>query len=289
MVPDLKKRCAETIAVIGRRTVLKPEIGLVLGSGLGALGDRIGNASGFVDPRDPSGPCVIPYRDLPHFPRSTAPGHRGNLVIGKFPRPGGKTVFCMQGRFHGYEGHTQAELTYPIRVMAAMGIRTLILTNAGGGLDPSFAPGDLMLIRDHINFTGLNPLTGPNEDGFGPRFPDMTAVYTPELAELAKRSAASLGMSLREGVYLGCTGPSFETPAEVRLFRSFGASAVGMSTVTEAVTARHCGMRVLALSCVTNMAAGMRDQPITAEEVNETAGRVGEQFIRLVTEIIRGI
>jgi purine-nucleoside phosphorylase len=280
---------AETIAVIGRRTALKPEIGLVLGSGFGGLGDRIGRIDGSADPRDPAGPCVIPYGELPHFPRSTAPGHRGNLVIGKVPRPEGKTVFCMQGRFHYYEGYSMAELTYPVRVMAALGIRTLILTNAAGGLDPSFTPGDLMLVTDHINFTGNNPLIGPNAEDFGPRFPDMSKIYTPELGALAKRTAAALRIPLREGVYLGCGGPSFETPAEIRLFRSFGAGAVGMSTVPEAIVARHCGMRVLALSCVTNLGAGMQDQPLSAEEVTETAGRVEERFTRLVMEIIKNI
>jgi purine-nucleoside phosphorylase len=283
VVPDLKERVAETVAAIGRRTALKPEIGLVLGSGLGGLGDGIGRTGG------PADPCVIPYGELPHFLRSTAPGHRGNLIIGKAPYPDGKTVFCMQGRFHYYEGCSMAEVTYPVRVMAALGIRTLILTNACGGLDPSFAPGDLMLVTDHINFTGNNPLIGPNAEDFGPRFPDMSKIYTPELGALAKRCAAALGIPLREGVYLGYSGPSFETPAEIRLFRSFGAGAVGMSTVPEAIVARHCGMRVLALSCVTNLGAGMLDQPLTAEEVTETAGRVEEGFTRLIMEIIKNI
>jgi purine-nucleoside phosphorylase len=289
MTLDMQKKIAETIAVIKRRTVLKPEIGLVLGSGLGGLGDEIGKAGGSVDSGDPAGPCTIPYGELPHFPQSTAPGHRGNLIIGKVPQSGGKTVFCMQGRFHYYEGHSLGEITYPVRVMAALGIRTLILTNAAGGLNPSFTPGDLMLVTDHINFTGNNPLIGPNADDFGPRFPDMSKVYTPELAETAKRTAAALGISLCEGVYLGYSGPSFETPAEIRLFQSFGASAVGMSTVAEAIVARHCGMRILALSCITNLAAGILDKPITAEEVTETAGRAEEQFTRLVKEIIKNI
>ena len=289
MVHDVKKKTAETIAAIGRRTALKPEIGLILGSGLGGLGDGIGKIDGPADSRDPAGPCVIPYGELPHFPRSTAPGHRGNLIIGRAPYSGGKTVFCMQGRFHYYEGYSMAEVTYPVRVMAALGIRTLILTNACGGLDPSFSPGDLMLVTDHINFTGNNPLIGPNAEDFGPRFPDMSRIYTPELGALAKRSAAALGIPLREGVYLGYSGPSFETPAEIRLFRSFGAGAVGMSTVPEAIVARHCGMRVLALSCVTNLGAGMVDQPLSAEEVTETAGRVEERFTRLVMEILKNI
>jgi purine-nucleoside phosphorylase len=285
----LKEKTAETIAAIGRWTALRPEIGLVLGSGLGGLGDGIGKIDGSVDPRDPAGPCTIPYGELPHFPRSTAPGHKGNLIIGRAPRPEGKAVFCMQGRFHYYEGYSMAEITYPVRVMAALGIRTLILTNACGGLDPSFVPGDLMLVTDHINFTGNNPLIGPNAEDFGPRFPDMSKIYTPELCALAKRCAAALGIPLREGVYLGYSGPSFETPAEIRVFRSFGAGAVGMSTVPEAIVARHCGMRVLALSCVTNLGAGMLDQPLSAEEVTETAGRAEERFTRLIMEIIKNI
>jgi purine-nucleoside phosphorylase len=286
---ELKERVAETVALIRGRTVLEPEIGLVLGSGLGGLGDEIGRAGSPADPRDPRGSCTIPYGELPHFPRSTAPGHRGNLIIGKVPPSGGKTVFCMQGRFHYYEGYSMGEITYPVRVMAALGIRTLILTNAAGGLDPSFTPGDLMLITDHINFTGNNPLIGPNAEDFGPRFPDMSRIYSPELAETAKRAAAALGMPLREGVYLGYSGPSFETPAEIRVFQSFGARAVGMSTVAEAIVARHCGMRVLALSCITNLAAGILDKALSAEEVTETAGRAGEGFARLVREIIKNI
>ncbi|MDR0669651.1 MAG: purine-nucleoside phosphorylase [Treponema sp.] len=286
---DIKEKTAETIAAIRGRTALEPEIGLILGSGLGALGDQIGKTDGSADPRDSAGPCVIPYGELPHFPKSTAPGHRGNLVIGRVPRAGGKVVFCMQGRFHYYEGYSMGEIVYPVRVMAALGIKTLILTNAAGGLDPSFTPGDLMLITDHINFTGNNPLIGPNAEDFGPRFPDMSKVYTPDLAETARRTAAALAIPLREGVYVGYSGPSFETPAEIRVFQLFGASAVGMSTVAEAIAARHCGMKILALSCITNLAAGLLDKPITAEEVTETAGRAGERFTRLMTEILKNI
>jgi purine-nucleoside phosphorylase len=289
MASGLKEKTEETIAAIGRWTSFKPEIGLVLGSGLGGLGDEIGKIDDRTELLSLAGPCFIPYEKLPHFPRSTAPGHAGNLVIGKGGRPGGKAVFCMQGRFHAYEGYSMAEITYPVRVMAALGIKTLILTNASGGLDPSFSPGDLMLVTDHINFMGANPLTGPNEEDFGPRFPDMSAAYTPELGDLARRCAAALGIPLREGVYLGCGGPSFETPAEIRAFRSFGAAAVGMSTVPEAIAARHCGMEVLALSCVTNLGAGMGDSPPGAEEVTETAGRAAERFTRLIMEIIKNL
>jgi purine-nucleoside phosphorylase len=218
--------------------------------------------------------------------KSTAPGHEGRLILG---RCAGKPVLCMQGRFHYYEGYSQRDITYPVRVMAKLGIKTLILTNACGGLNREFHPGDIMLISDHINFTGMNPLIGPNEDEFGPRFPDMSRIYTPELRKLCRESAVDMGMELREGVYLGYSGPSFETPAEIRLFQNWGADAVGMSTVAEAIVARHCGLKILALSCVTNMAAGILDQPITAEEVIEAANAAGERFRRLLTEVVKRI
>ncbi|GHU78473.1 purine nucleoside phosphorylase [Spirochaetia bacterium] len=271
MPGDLLKRTDETIRYIRLKTGLEPEIGLVLGSGLGALGDRLED------------PCIIPYEELPHFLKSTAPGHKGRLIIGGLK---GKTVLCMQGRFHYYEGYTMPQITYPVRMMAKLGIKTLLLTNACGGLKRDFSPGDLMLITDHINFMGMNPLIGPNEDDFGPRFQDMTTAYTPALAALARKTAAELGIPLQEGVYLGYSGPSFETPAEIRLFQSFGASAVGMSTVPEAIVARQSGLKLLAISCVTNLAAGILDQPISGEEVIEAANRAGEKFIRLLTEII---
>ncbi|GHU87546.1 purine nucleoside phosphorylase [Spirochaetia bacterium] len=271
MPGDLLKRTDETIRYIRLKTGLEPDIGLVLGSGLGALGDRLED------------PCIIPYEELPHFLKSTAPGHKGRLIIGGLK---GKTVLCMQGRFHYYEGYTMPQITYPVRMMAKLGIKTLLLTNACGGLKREFSPGDLMLITDHINFMGMNPLIGPNEDDFGPRFQDMTTAYTPALAALARKTATDLGIPLREGVYLGYSGPSFETPAEIRLFQSFGASAVGMSTVPEAIIARQSGLNLLAISCVTNLAAGILDQPISGEEVIEAANRAGEKFIRLLTEII---
>jgi purine-nucleoside phosphorylase len=264
----------ETAASIRGRTRLKPEIGLVLGSGLGPLGEQLEDQ------------VVIPYGDIPHFVKSTAPDHKGRLIIGRLA---GKTVFCMQGRFHYYEGYSMAEITYPVRVMNMLGIKTLILTNACGGLNREFSPGDLLLITDHINFMGTNPLIGPNAEGFGPRFPDMSKAYTPELADHARSAAKDLGIALREGVYLGYSGPSFETPAEIRLFQSFGASAVGMSTVPEAIVARHCGMKILALSCITNLAAGILDRIITSEEVTEAAGKAAEKFGRLLAETIRRI
>ena len=264
----------ETADFILSKTALRPQLGIVLGSGLGALGDRLEDA------------CAIPYREIPHFVSSTAPGHKGQVVIGKL---GGKPLLCMQGRFHYYEGYSVRQITYPIRVMKKMGIETLILTNACGGLNPEFAAGDLMAITDHINFTGQNPLIGPNLEQFGVRFPDMTRTYSRELIALAKQVAAEEGIALREGVYIGYSGPSFETPAEIKVFQMMGASAVGMSTVPEAIVASHCKMRLLALSCVTNQAAGILDVPLTAEEVIEVAGRVGEKFLGLITGIIERI
>ena len=271
---ELQKKVLESIEFIQSRTALKPEIGLVLGSGLGGLGERLRDA------------CSIPYEAIPHFARSTAPGHAGRLLVGRL---GAKTALCMQGRFHCYEGHPMAELVYPVRVMSKLGIRTLVLTNAAGGMNRDWKPGDLMLITDHINYMGANPLTGPNAEGFGPRFPDMTTAYTPALLYLARKTAADLGIQLREGVYLGYMGPSFETPAEIRLFQSWGAGACGMSTVPEVIAARHCGLNVLAISCITNLAAGILNKPLSSDEVNETAALAGARFSKLLMEIIARI
>ena len=267
----LNRHTEETVAYIRSKTDLTPEIGLVLGSGLGALGDSLEDA------------CAIPYEDIPHFVKSTAPGHKGRIIIGRLH---GKPVLCMQGRFHYYEGYTMQQITYPIRVMSRMGIQTLVITNACGGLNPTFTPGDLMVITDHINFMGSNPLIGPNEDEFGPRFNDMTHTYTKELVSLAMQTAAKLQIPLRQGTYVSYSGPSFETPAEIRMFQMMGGSAVGMSTVPEAIVARHCGMRILAISCITNLAAGILDVPLSGEEVIEVAGRVGHTFQRLISEIV---
>jgi purine-nucleoside phosphorylase len=264
----------ETADFILSKTKLKPELGIVLGSGLGALGEKLEEA------------CFIPYSEIPHFVSSTAPGHKGRVIIGKL---GGKMLFCMQGRVHYYEGYTMRQITYPVRIMKKIGIQTLILTNSCGGLNPEFAPGDLMVITDHINFMGQNPLIGPNEEQFGVRFPDMTKAYSRDLISLAKQTAAEKGIQLREGVYIAYSGPSFETPAEIRLFQQFGGSAVGMSTVPEAIVASHCKMKLLALSCVTNLAAGILDVPLSGEEVIEVAGKAGEKFTLLLTEIIKRI
>jgi purine-nucleoside phosphorylase len=264
----------ETVSFIRSKTGLRPTIGVVLGSGLGAFGEMLDEA------------CVIPYGEVPHFAVSTAPGHSGRLIIGTMA---GKTLLCMQGRFHYYEGYAMQQVTYPVRVMKALGIETLILTNSSGGLEPGFGAGDLMLITDHINNMGVNPLIGSNEDSFGARFPDMTMAYSKELKQIARDAAKVRGIDLREGVYVAFTGPSYETPAEIRLWQKLGASAVGMSTVPEAIIASHSGLKLLALSCITNLAAGILDVPLTGEEVIEAANMAGAKFTGLLSEIIARI
>jgi purine-nucleoside phosphorylase len=250
-----------------------PDIAVVLGSGLGGFAGRLADAA------------TIPYADIPRFARSTAPGHKGNLIVGKIA--GGPRVICMQGRFHMYEGYAAPEATRHVRVLRELGVSRLILTNASGGLNPAWSAGDLMLIEDHINFTGQNPLTGPNFSEYGPRFPDMSFAYDPGLRETVRRAAGSLSIPLREGVYVGFLGPSFETPAEIRMFQALGASAVGMSTVPEAIVANHCGMKVCGISCVTNLAAGILAQPLTSEEVLESAAKAGPLFEALLEETLR--
>lgn len=267
----LLQQVEETIAYIRSKTDQRPETAIVLGSGLGQLIEKMEIT------------CSIAYEELPHWKPCTAPGHEGRLLFGSL---GGKQIMCMQGRLHYYEGYSIAEVTYPIRVMARLGVQNLILSCAAGGIDLDFAPGDLMLITDHINFLGANPLFGPNEAEFGVRFNDMSYAYHPQLRQLALEAAAELGQPLRQGVYVATTGPSYETPAEIRMFRLLGASAVGMSTVPETIVANHCGMRVLGLSCITNMAAGVLDQPLTEEEVLTTGERSIAAFEALVAHII---
>ncbi|MDR0469566.1 MAG: purine-nucleoside phosphorylase [Peptococcaceae bacterium] len=264
----------DTVSFIRSKTAMQPIIGVVLGSGLGAFGEMLEEA------------CIIPYDEVPHFAVSTAPGHKGRLIIGKMA---GKTLLCMQGRFHYYEGYTMQQVTYPVRVMKALGIDTLILTNSSGGLNPDFQAGELMLITDHINNMGVNPLIGPNEDSFGTRFPDMTMAYSKELKQIARDAAIAEGVDLKEGVYVAFTGPSYETPAEIRMWQKLGASAVGMSTVPEAIVASHSRLKLLALSCVTNLAAGILDVPLTGEEVIEVANQTGKKFTGLLTEIVARI
>lgn len=233
----------------------KPTIGLVLGSGLGVLADEIEN------------PVIIPYHEIPGFTVSTVVGHKGQLVIGKLQ---GKQVVAMQGRFHYYEGHGLDAVVFPIRVMKMLGVETIIVTNAAGGINENYQPGNLMLIADHINMTFRNPLIGPNDEQLGARFPDMSEAYSKALRGLAKEVAAEQGIELQEGVYVGLLGPSYETPAEIRMLRILGGDAVGMSTVPEVIVAKHMKMNVLGISCISNMAAGILEQPLSHEEVMET-------------------
>lgn len=266
---SLAESAAQTIL---ERTTLRPRVGLVLGSGLGAFADSLAHAS------------RIPYADIPEFPRSTATGHAGRLAIGK---AGEIPVAAMQGRVHLYEGYSPQQVAFPIRVFERMGIRAVILTNAAGGITLEYRQGALVLIRDHINLQGTNPLVGSNEDRFGLRFPDMTHVYTKRYREIAQQEAAKkLGMTLQEGVYAAMLGPSYETPAEINFLRVIGADLVGMSTVNEVIVARQMGMKVLAISCVTNMAAGILDQPLTHEEVMQTGERVRGSFEALLRTVL---
>ncbi len=264
----------EAARYIGDRIGAPPETGLILGSGLNDLADEI------IDP------VILPYGEIPHFPRSTAPGHKGRLLLGKLE---GKQVIVMQGRFHYYEGYPMETVVFPVRVMRQLGVKRLIVTNAAGGVNTSFVPGDLMVIEDHIKMGGGHPLIGPNDSSFGPRFPDMSRVYTPRLAELARTAAAELGEDVKRGVYAFMTGPSFETPAEIRMLRTLGADAVGMSTVPEVIAAGHCGLEVLGISCISNMAAGILEQPITEDEVIEAGRMVREKFAALLRRILAGL
>jgi purine-nucleoside phosphorylase len=270
-VSGLFTRSREAAEHVLAKTALRPGVAVVLGSGLGPFADGL------------AGSTVIPYGDIPHFPRSTAIGHAGRLVVG---RVGPTAVAAMQGRVHAYEGYSAEEVGFPMRVLARMGVATVVLTNAAGGIDAGYKAGALVLLRDHINLTGRNPLVGPHDERLGVRFPDMSAVYGAAERAIAREEAERLGIPPREGVYAGVLGPSFETPAEIRYLRTIGADLVGMSTVLEAIAARQEGMRVLGLSCVTNLAAGILDQPITAEEVFETAERVMTQFVALLTAVL---
>jgi purine-nucleoside phosphorylase len=248
-----------------------PPVAVILGSGLGGFAARLTEATD------------VPYRDLPHWPAPTAIGHAGRVVAG---RAGGRAVLALSGRSHVYEGHALDTVTFATRVLGRAGVRTVIVTNAAGGINVRFATGALMVIDDHINLMGRNPLIGPNDDRLGPRFPDMSAVYAVRLREIAHAAAAAIGLALEHGVYLAVTGPSYETPAEIRAFRTLGADAVGMSTVPEAIVARHMGMDVLGLSCISNMAAGIEAVTLRAEDVIETTTRVQGDVIRLLEAIL---
>ncbi|MDA3128617.1 purine-nucleoside phosphorylase [Aliibacillus thermotolerans] len=261
----------EMLHMVRRYIHEKPTIGLILGSGLGEFAEQMENKR------------TVPYEEIPHFPVSTVSGHSGQLICGEVE---GATILAMQGRFHYYEGYSMEEVILPVRLMKKLGVRTLIVTNAAGIVAKSFSPGDLMLMTDHLNFMGNNPLIGPNDDRIGPRFPDLSSAYSPILQQLAREAAKDVAIPLKEGVYAGVTGPSYETPAEIRMLRSLGAHAVGMSTVPEVIAAVHQGMDVLGISCLTNMAAGLTDEPLDHEQVITTAERVKIDFMKLMKKIV---
>jgi len=268
----LVERLDEAANWIRKRARAAPRVGLVLGSGLGVFADRLKNR------------LAIPYEEIPHFPvPSGVVGHAGELVLGDVERT---PVVVLSGRVHFYEGRPMNDVVFPARVLARLGVGAVVLTNAAGGVRRTFKPGDLMLMTDHINAFGTNPLIGPNEGSLGPRFPDMSKVYDPDLRRLAKATARSLRIPLREGVYLGNSGPSYETPAEIRASRAIGADAVGMSTVPEAIALRHAGVRVVGISTITNMAAGILPKPLDHAEVLATTKRVGDRFVRLLTALV---
>lgn len=273
-MPKQQKRIRQAVKFVKKQIQEKPAIAIVLGSGLGALAETTEEG------------IAIPYQQIPDFPVSTVPGHAGRLVVGRLA---GRSVIMMQGRFHCYEGYSAQEVAFPIWVMSALGAHTLIVTNAAGAVNKDFRPGDLMLITDHINLLGQNPLIGSNLDRFGPRFPDMSTAYSPHLQRLARNNAQSLSFNLREGVYACGSGPSYETPAEIRMLRTLGADAVGMSTVPEVIAAVHSGMSVVGVSCISNMAAGILEQPLNHEEVIETSSQVRELFIRFLLKLVEGI
>jgi purine-nucleoside phosphorylase len=268
--PEFSRASRAAKFILGK-TKLRPRIAIVLGSGLGGFADEFERA------------VNIPYAKIPHFPRSTAIGHAGRLVIGTV---GGVPVAGMQGRVHLYEGYSVKDVSFPVRVFARMGVRAVILTNAAGGLNTGYSQGCLVTLKDHMNLQGVNPLTGPNDDRFGVRFPDMSKAYDPQFRRFVAEEGKRLGLSQQEGVYAALAGPSYETPAEIRYLRGIGADLVGMSTVPEVIAARHSGIRVLGISCVTNAAAGILDQPLNHNEVLETAERVKGQFISLLKMII---
>ncbi|MBM7569763.1 purine-nucleoside phosphorylase [Aquibacillus albus] len=262
----------EAAAFVEKSISYQPSLGLILGSGLGVLAEQIEN------------PVKIPYKDIPYFPESTVQGHEGQLVIGELE---GQQVITMQGRFHFYEGYSMEQVTFPVRVMKQLGVEKLIVTNAAGGINESFEPGDLMIIRDHINNMGTNPLIGRNDEDLGPRFPDMSEAYDRQLIEHAKDCAQVLNLPVQEGVYVGNTGPSYETGAEIKMLRTLGGDVVGMSTVPEVIVANHTGLSVLGITCISNMAAGILDQPLSHDEVIETTTKVRENFLSFVKQIIR--
>jgi purine-nucleoside phosphorylase len=269
---DKVQECAA--AVRTRAKGLAPKAAVILGSGLGGFADALED------------PVVIPYQELPHFPRSSVPGHAGRMVLGTLE---GRPVVAMQGRVHFYEGYAPWQVSFPARVLCALKPHALVVTNAAGGINPAFAPGDLMAITDHLNLSGFNSLVGPNEDALGPRFPDLSHAYAPELLVLLERCAQAEQVALQRGVYVQLSGPSYETPAEIRMLRTVGADAVGMSTVPEVIAAAHMGVKVAGISCITNLAAGISPQPLSHAEVSETAERVKGVFTRLLKRFVVAI
>ncbi|WP_138207240.1 purine-nucleoside phosphorylase [Haloimpatiens lingqiaonensis] len=270
---DLSK-LMESVEYVKSKINAEPEIGIILGSGLGDIAEEVENK------------ITIKYSEVPNMPTSTVKGHAGQFVFGDL---NGKKVIMMQGRFHYYEGNPMWLLSLPVYIMKYLGVKNLIVTNAAGGVNTSFVPGDLMIITDHINFASNNPLIGKNDDEIGARFPDMSEAYNKALRNLAKETAKKLNIDVKEGVYLMMTGPTYETPAEIRMARLLGGDAVGMSTVPEVIAANHCGLKVLGISCITNMAAGILDQPLNHAEVIETSNRVKSSFINLVKEIMKNM
>jgi purine-nucleoside phosphorylase len=273
-VDNFRANMEETVNYLRQRIVNPAQIGMILGTGLGELAAEVREQ------------VVIPYKCIPHFPQSMVESHAGNLICGKL---GDKEVLVLQGRCHYYEGYSMQELTFPIRVMGALGINKLLITNAAGGINPAFSPGDLMLIKDHINFMGNNPLIGFNDPELGPRFPDMSAAYNEDLQLLALRKSQEVGIEIKKGVYIGVTGPSFETPAELAFFAQIGADAVGMSTVPEVIVANHMGMRVLGISCITNMAVGHQPHNINHMQVIDVARKACASLQLLLKAIVEAI
>ena len=271
---NLSTRIRNAVTYIRSRTSAEPEFGMILGSGLGDFADTLEDR------------LVIPFTDIPDFPAATVPGHTGAFVFGT---KHGRSIVCLQGRLHYYEGHPMSILTMPVRILAKLGVKTLILTNAAGGVNKDYRPGDLMLITDHINYSGMNPLIGVNEPEFGPRFPDVTDLYSSGLRLKLKLAAADAGIVLRQGVYMMFSGPSYETPAEIRMARLLGADAVGMSTVPEAIVAAQCGLRCLGISCITNLAAGVSPNKLSHQEVMETAALAHDKFQSLLDLILKTV
>lgn len=268
---SLYERAEKAARIVRERAGADVSVAIVLGSGLGGFAEELRDAT------------AVPYDEIPGFARVTVEGHAGRLVIGK---AGDTSIVAQQGRFHFYEGYSLEEVTFPIRVLKLLGVKTLILTNASGALNANYVPGSLMLITDHINLMGVNPLIGPNDERFGPRFPDLTNVYSPPLQDIVLEEARAMKLEMRRGVYASLTGPSYETPAEIHMVRSLGADAVGMSTVPEAIVARHMDMQVLGISCITNLAAGVTDRPVDHTQVIATGEGVRESFTELLRRVI---